>query len=46
MKPLSDLLEEHHDQIGRRLHLGNVHRQRPGEQAQNSGTSSIRPIAR
>ena len=25
MKPLSDLLEEHRDQIGRRLHLGNVH---------------------
>ena len=27
MRPLSDLLEEHRDQIGRRLHLGNVHRQ-------------------
>ena len=25
MKPLSDLLEEHGDQIGRRLHLGYVH---------------------
>ena len=25
MKPLSDLLEEHRDEIGRRLHLGYVH---------------------